>query len=127
MSSNIGGLSPADLSYFRARQKNRVYETVIKAFRSANISKAEIARRLNRKPEQITRWLSGPGNWTLDTVSDLLLSCGKELAFTSLEIDRPLETNYIHPLAEATSFHQLQWQVSESFRETRKAYKNRNN
>jgi DNA-binding phage protein len=74
-------LSAGDLAYFRERQSNRVYEAVFKAFVNAGIMKADLARKLKRKPEQITRWLSGPGNWTLDTVSDLLLALGSEMAF----------------------------------------------
>jgi hypothetical protein len=41
------------------------------------LSKADVARRIHRKPEQITRWLGAPGNWELETVSDLLLAISK--------------------------------------------------
>jgi hypothetical protein len=44
-------------------------------------NKAKLARRLDKRPEQITRWLSEPGNLTFDTLSDLLLGLsGAELA-----------------------------------------------
>jgi hypothetical protein len=42
------------------------------------ISKADLARRIGRKPEQISRWLGAAGNWTIDTVSDLLLGMSAE-------------------------------------------------
>ena len=55
-------------------ERLRLYEAVIKEFLESGVTKAELARRIGRKPEQITRWLGAPGNWTLDTVSDLLLA-----------------------------------------------------
>jgi hypothetical protein len=86
-------LSAGDLAYFRARQSNRVYESVFKAFVGAEITKADLARRLKKKPEQITRWLSGPGNWTLDTVSDLLLALGSEMTFVVTSLNAKQQVN----------------------------------
>lgn len=72
----------ARLAYFRARLTNRIHELVLKEFalqeRSGKLSRVGLARRIRRKPEQITRWLGSPGNWTLDTLSDLLLGMGLE-------------------------------------------------
>jgi hypothetical protein len=74
---------PAEkLSYFRARLKNRLHAMVLSQFlkqeKDKLLTKADLARRLGKKPEQVTRWLGAPGNWTLDTVSDLLLGMGYE-------------------------------------------------
>jgi transcriptional regulator with XRE-family HTH domain len=45
-----------------------------------NIPKAEIARRMNRKPEAVSRLLRGEGaNPTLDTLIDLVDAIGLEL------------------------------------------------
>lgn len=76
--------------YFRQRQRNRFYELVIREFLKSGLTKAALARRMGRKPEQITRWLSAPSNWTLDTVSDLLLAICKG----------ELEDKVSYPLAE---------------------------
>jgi hypothetical protein len=89
-------LSAGDLAYFRQRQSNHVYEAVFAEFQKSGMSKADVARRLNKKPEQITRWLSGPGNWTLD----LLLAVGAEMTFTAVSIvNQPIQ-NYAHPLVQ---------------------------
>jgi hypothetical protein len=72
-----GRLSVGVLAYFRERQRLRLYEVVVTEFLRSGITKAELARRMGRKPEQITRWLGAPGNWTLDTVSDLLLAISR--------------------------------------------------
>lgn len=72
----------ADIAYERERLRNLVHELVVRSFldvqKSDGITRSVLAKRLNKRPEQITRWFSGPGNWTLDTVSDLLLAMGKD-------------------------------------------------
>lgn len=78
------------LAYFRARLGNRLHELVLSTFlkveKRDHLSRAELAKRLGRRPEQITRWFASPGNWELDTVSDLLLGMGyePELSVTNL-------------------------------------------
>lgn len=70
-------ISVGHRSYFQERLRLRLYEAVIKEFikekEAHGLTQKALARRLNKRPEQINRWLSSPGNWTIDTVSDLLL------------------------------------------------------
>jgi hypothetical protein len=71
------------LAYFRERFRNRLHQLVLKEFirrETAGLKRAVLAKRLGKRSEQITRWLGAPGNWTLDTVSDLLLGMGRELS-----------------------------------------------
>lgn len=69
------------LSYFRERFRDRLYDLVMEEFLKQNtetgLTRAEVARRIGRRPEQITRWFGAPGNWTLETVSDLMLAISK--------------------------------------------------
>jgi len=69
-------ISLGTVSYFRARNRNRVHDLVLEAFEESGITQAEIARRLGKRPDVICRLIGAPGNWTLDTVSDLLLAIG---------------------------------------------------
>jgi hypothetical protein len=62
------------LGYFRARNKHRVYDLVVKEFKKAGISQADLARRLGLGTDRVCRMLGAPGNWTLDTASDLLFA-----------------------------------------------------
>lgn len=76
-------ITPRDIFYFRQRQKSKVFHSVLASFvelaKSKGLTKKELAKRLNKDPAQLTRWFSGPGNWTLDTISDLLLAMGAEM------------------------------------------------
>jgi hypothetical protein len=80
--------SPGTLAYYRARFRNRLYHLVLSKFRAAvaeeGLTRAELARRTGKRPEVLTRILGAPGNWRLDTVSDLLMGiAGEELDATS--------------------------------------------
>lgn len=68
------------LAYFRERFRDHLYDLVLSEFKAREkegLKKSDIAKRIRRSPEQITRWLGAPGNWTLETVSDLLLAVSK--------------------------------------------------
>jgi hypothetical protein len=69
------------IAFFRQRNKNRVHSLVVKAMKECGVTQAELARRLGRRPDVVCRWIGAPGNWTLDTVSDLLF------AIDGLEVD----------------------------------------
>jgi hypothetical protein len=74
------------LVYFRTRVRHRIYDLVVREFlrwqKDSGLTKKDLARRIDRQAAQITRWLSYPGNWTLDTVSDLLLAMRAEPEFS---------------------------------------------
>lgn len=71
------------LAYFQGRLSGLVNQALLKVFgvqeREKDISRRELALRIGRKPEQITRWFSYPCNLTLDTVSDLFVGMGCEV------------------------------------------------
>jgi hypothetical protein len=103
----IKEITAGDKAYFQRRQKNRAYEAVFKRFTQLagddELTRAQIARRLKKRPEQITRLLSGPGNWELDTISDLLLAMDAELDFRVAPLDERPTPNYAHPLCAVQS------------------------
>lgn len=92
------------LGYFQARNRGRVYDLILKEFQRSKLSQADLARRLGKRPDVICRLLGAPGNWTLDTVSDLLFAiCGGEVDY-----------KIAHPLDKAaTNVTEPQW-LSES-------------
>lgn len=103
MSSNEK-IALENLAYYRERNRNKVYAAVVALFsrlvETQNITKREIAYRLSKEPAQITRWFSGPSNWTLDTVSDLLLAMGAELDYKDVQIGQRISHVRPHPLLQ---------------------------
>ncbi len=89
--SDTRAVSARNIYFFRQRQRNAVFQAVLAFFaekaEKEGLTKRELARRLGKDPAQITRWFAGPGNWTLDTVSDLLLAMGAAPGFSIEEFD----------------------------------------
>ena len=73
----------------------RIFTLVHKEFEKSGITKAVLAERLGKGAEQISHWLGTPGNWTLDTVSDLLFAiAGAEIDYgVSYPLERSLRDN----------------------------------
>lgn len=65
------------LSYFRTQLKYQLHDVVLREFvlqeDKAGLTQADLARRIHRKPSQVSKLLGAPGNWTFNTASDLLL------------------------------------------------------
>lgn len=88
-------LAPATRAYFQARLRLRLYDYVMARFREEaarnGLTRALLGRRIGKRPEVITRLLGAPGNWTLETVSDLLMGIGGEelMAISASPFDAP--------------------------------------
>jgi hypothetical protein len=90
---NRDALDVGTRAFFRARLRNRLYNLVLTKFEerkaSEGLTRAQLARRMGKKPEVVTRLLGAPGNWGLDTVSDLLLAiAGEELDGSSSDPEK---------------------------------------
>lgn len=90
-----------DVAYYRQRQKNRVFGDLVsflaKEMEERGITKKDLAAALAKDPAQITRLFSGPSNFELDTLSDILLAFDAEMDHSIVRFkDRPI-INYAHP------------------------------
>lgn len=98
-------LEPQHLGYLRARAQNKAHECVLEVFegeaKERGITKAYIARRLKKRPEVVGRCLTAPGNWTLDTLAELLGSMGYEIEFRARSFRQPNLPNRVHDLMAA--------------------------
>ncbi|NOG72908.1 hypothetical protein [Roseicella sp. DB1501] len=90
--------------HFRQRQRNRLYEAVVKAIEAAaaerGVRRKDIAETLGKEPSQISRTLAGPGNWSIDTVSDLLFAIDAEMDFDVVRFEDRRKGNRFHPGGE---------------------------
>lgn len=84
-----------DLVYFRQNQRNEVFQSVVAHFAKVagedGLTKKELAEMLGKDPAQITRWFSGPKNWELDTISDLLLAMKARMVHTIVPLSDHVE------------------------------------
>lgn len=89
-------IQPFWVSYFREHFRGLVHDQLLEAFeawkRQGN-NRAILAKRLGRRPEQVTRWLAAPSNCEIDTVSDIALAMGF-LPIMSLESIRNQPSNH---------------------------------
>jgi hypothetical protein len=90
-------IPPGVLEYFQTRNRMRVFTLVQQEFEKAGISKAELADRLERGTDRISHLLGAPGNWTLDTISDLLF------AISGAEVDYRVTYPLLRPPRNMTT------------------------
>ena len=73
------------IAYFTRRLRHHLHELVTNEFYSLaadeKITPGRLAKRLDKDPAQITRWLGAPGNWTLDTVAQLMVGVAVDPRF----------------------------------------------
>jgi hypothetical protein len=82
-------IEPWEFAYFQARNKSRAHELVLNLFENSGLSQADLARRMGKRPEVVSRLLGAPGNWGLDTLCDLLFAIsGAEIKY---DVQYPLD------------------------------------
>jgi len=77
------------LAYFEQRAIDSFYNYVLTRFfeerERSHLTKAKLAERIGRGPDQINRWLASPTNWTIGTVARLLVGIAGEEPVLSSE------------------------------------------
>lgn len=80
------------LGYFRANAASEFHQYVLEKFlnyqRETGITKAQFAASIQKDAGQLNRLLGAPGNWTLETIADLLLGMGEKIRPASVAIAR---------------------------------------
>jgi len=65
---------------------NRLLLAIADAMESAGVSQVELARRMNKKPQAISRALQGQQNLTVGTILELAVHLGKTVRFQLLPL-----------------------------------------
>ena len=55
----------------RTDRKMRIAAIIADALTAKNFGKKQFAEKLGRKPSEVTKWLSGTHNFTIDTLTDI--------------------------------------------------------
>lgn len=81
----------AKMAYFEQRALNGFYDYVMRRFaeeqKNSKLTKATLAKRIGRGPDQVNRMLASPGNWTIGTLARLLVGiAGEEPILTSKKL-----------------------------------------
>ena len=75
--------TPRDVFYHRAKLQANIYHDVLQRFaelaKANGFTKKQLADAIGKDAAQITRLFAEPGNWTLATVSDLLIGMEAQL------------------------------------------------
>jgi hypothetical protein len=68
------------LGYFQEGFREEVHQQLLEMFEQMQskqrFTRSDLARKIGRRPEQVTRWLSAPTNLESDTISDMALGMG---------------------------------------------------
>lgn len=90
------------IGYFREIFRSELHDQLLEIYSSVkdDVTKKEIATKLGRRPEQITRWLSSPSNIETDTISDFALVFGRRprVTFEEIKFDNRKGNNINQPL-----------------------------
>jgi DNA-binding phage protein len=92
-----------EMAKFEYRNENRAYDAVIAALEAAaaqdRLKRKDIAKKIEMDPGQFSRLLSGPSNWTLGTISNLLFAIGAEMEFNVVDIAKRQKSSVQHYLS----------------------------
>ena len=94
-------LTEAEKVYFREYTRRNIHDAILKKFievsSESGVTRTQIAQRLGINKSQVTRWLSSSHNWTVDSVSDLLLAMASRASFQTEDLGSVRPGNYAHP------------------------------
>lgn len=74
--------------------KMRTASRIADAMKAAGLSKSQFARKMGKSPSEITKWLSGTHNFTIDSLQEISAVLGVEItsAMDYSNCESPMET-----------------------------------
>ncbi len=83
LESLLNEITEADLRRTAARMN--MATKIYKSMKSRGMSQKDFAESLGKRPSEISKWLSGKHNFTIDTISDIEKVLGIDLMNTQIE------------------------------------------
>jgi transcriptional regulator with XRE-family HTH domain len=94
-------ISRRAIIYYVRRFQREIWELVVREFDrlgdEEGLTQKAVAERLRIEASQLNRWLSEPGNWTLETLAKLLIGMGIDPRRIVAELEVPQPTPEYHP------------------------------
>jgi ribosome-binding protein aMBF1 (putative translation factor) len=78
----------------RVDRKMRIAALIDEAIKAKGWGKKQFAEKINRKPSEISKWLSGTHNFTVETLSDIEQVL--EIQLLDLKKLRKISKDYVH-------------------------------
>ena len=69
--------------YDKVAAKMRTAARIADAMQAAGLSKSQFARKMGKSPSEITKWLSGTHNFTIDSLQEISAVLGVEITSAS--------------------------------------------
>ena len=96
-------ISEGTLAYFSERARLKIFNMVMSELKNKietdkHFTRTLLAKKIRKSPSRLTKMLASPGNWTIDTISELLLGiCGAEPVIEKAVIELQSRRNHTRP------------------------------
>jgi transcriptional regulator with XRE-family HTH domain len=97
-----------------AKTRNRMLlaAKIADALKAKGLKKKDLAEALSKQPSEITKWLSGTHNFTLDTLTEIGFKLGVDL----INLSPPeIKTNYEIIVVQSVELEKQQADLSDSY------------
>ena len=78
----------SELEYQKVARRMRAAVQIAEAMEKRGISKKQLAEMMGRSPSEITKWLSGDQNFTMDTLAELSYYLKEKITGESVVIEK---------------------------------------
>lgn len=107
LESILNGISKADLR--RTESRMMIAIRIAEALRQQGLSQKDLADKLGKCPSEISKWLSGSHNFTVDTLSDIETALNIRLLCINEDNSLKLvNTTYVMTIMSGTKSNMLQ-------------------
>lgn len=91
----------SELEYQKVARRMRAAIQIAEAMDKRGITKKQLADMMGRRPSEITKWLSGDQNFTIDTLTELSYYLGEKITGENLVVAKTfISVNYTPEIEE---------------------------